>query len=82
VAEHKEKGGVKVVSLGNIRLYECPVSFLTDDTRELMRLCFFIEETGNLLYEGGWGGQPYWLIEAYEVCRREAIRLQKEKRDG
>lgn len=82
VNEHKAKGAYKVVSLGGLRLYECPVSYLSAETREIMRLCFLMEETGSLLYGGGWGAQPHWLIEAYEAYKREAARHQKEKSDG
>ena len=40
--ELKEKEAQKVFSLGDIRLYECPLSYITEETRDLMRLCFLI----------------------------------------
>jgi len=82
LAEHGEKGAVKVFSLGDLRLYECPLSYITDDTREIIRLVFLVDWAGHLLYEGGWGGQPAWLVEAYEVFRSESARYLKERSDG
>lgn len=72
--ELKEKGARKVFTLSDIRLYECPLSFLSEDTRDLMRLAFLVDDTKRLLYAGGWGDQPYWLIEAYEILKTESIR--------
>ena len=78
--ELKEKGAEKVFSLGGIRLYECPLSYISEDTGELIRLCFLVENNCNLLYEGGWGDQPAWLVEAYEAYKTEISRhLEKTK---
>ena len=45
-----------------------------------MRLCFLVEETGQLLFNGGWAEQPYWLIEAFEIYKTEIGLWQaKEK---
>ena len=78
--ELREKEAQKVFSLGDVRLYECPLSYITEETQELMRLCFLIDETKQLLYGGGWGGQPVWLVEAFEVYKVEILRhLEKTK---
>ena len=78
--ELKERGGEKVFSLGDVRLYECPFSLITRETQELIRLCFLVEETGQLLFNGGWAEQPYWLIEAFEIYKMEIGLWQaKEK---
>lgn len=82
VSEHAEKGVLKVFSLGDIRLYECPLSYFTEETLEVIRLVSLIDASGHLLHEGGWGGQPFWLLEAYEIYRNERARFQKEKNDG
>jgi len=75
--EIKEAEAAKVISLGNMRLYECPLSYMTAETTEVMRLVFLIEDTSALLYGGGWGGQPCWLAEAFEIYRTERGAFQK-----
>ncbi len=67
------KGAAKVFSLGNIRLYECPLSYISEDTVDILRLVYAIKEWGCLLYGGGLGEQPAWLIEALEICRAEDV---------
>ncbi|MEE8575514.1 MAG: hypothetical protein V3T30_08890 [Thermodesulfobacteriota bacterium] len=80
--EHAEKKAKKVFSLGGLRFYECPLSFISEDTSEIMRLVFLMENTGHLLYSGGLGAQPAWLVEAYEIYRVENIKRIKDNRDG
>ncbi len=73
-SEIEEKGAAKVVSLGDIRLYECPASFITLDTAELMRLTYLVESSGSLLHAGGWGEQSAWLVEAFDIYKSESLR--------
>ena len=80
--ELREKNARKVFSLGSIRLYECPVSYMSDDTRDLMRAVFLAQGSGRLLYGGGWGDQPEWFIEAYEIYMAEARLEHKDGSDG
>ncbi len=80
-AEIEEAGATKVVSLGDIRLYECPVSFIAIDTAELMRLTYLVESSGSLLHAGGWGAQPVWLVEAFDIYKSESLR-DMVKEDG
>lgn len=79
IEELREKNARKVFSLGSIRMYECPLSYMNDDTRDMIRAVFLAESSGKLLYGGGWGDQPEWFIEAYEIYKAEA-RL--EHKDG
>jgi len=72
--EIKEKGADKVFTSGKIRLYECPLSYITTDTRDLMRLCYLVEDSKSLLYAGGWGDQPMWFVEAFEIFKIESAR--------
>ncbi len=72
----------KVFSLGDIRLYECPVSYISYETVEMMRLVYLIDDSGSLLHGGGWGDQPAWLIEAVEVFRTERISSLKAQKDS
>ena len=75
--EIKEAKAAKVISLGDLRLYECPLSYLTEETGAVMRLVFLIEDSGRLYCGGGWGDQPCWLVEAFETYRAERGKFQK-----
>ncbi|VAW37799.1 hypothetical protein MNBD_DELTA02-725 [hydrothermal vent metagenome] len=71
----------KVFTLGDIRLYECPVSYISRDTVELMRLVYLIDGSKGLLYSGGWGDQPAWLVEAVEAFRMETVGRTREGKE-
>ncbi len=75
--ELKEKGAEKVVVLGNLRLYECPLSYITEDTWEMVRMIRFLEHTRRLPLSGGWADQPYWFVEAYGLYLEESERWRK-----
>ena len=75
--EIKEAKAAKVISLGDLRLYECPLSYLTEETGAVMRLVFLIEDSGRLYCGGGWGEQRCWLVEAFETYRAERGKFQK-----
>jgi hypothetical protein len=77
VAELREKKAAKVIGLGGLRFYECPLSYLSEETSEIMRTVFLIDESGHLLYGGGWAEQPCWLVEALEVYRVERALFDK-----
>lgn len=78
----QQRQAQKVFSLGDIRLYECPVSYISRDTVEVMRLVYLIDDSKSLLYGGGWGSQPAWLVEALEVFRMETVRRTREREEG
>lgn len=80
--ELREKTVQKAATLGNLRLYECPVSYITFDTSALMRLVFLVEDSGVLLHGGGWAEQPYWLVEAVEIYRMEKASFIERMRAG
>lgn len=70
--ELKGKGLEKgVFPLSDIRLYECPLSYITDETWEIVRLVYLVEDSGHLLHAGGLGDQPTWLAEAMEIHKIE-----------
>jgi len=73
---------VKVHSLDDIRLYECPLTYITPETWEMVRLAYLAENTGHLLHEGGLGDQPAWLIEAIEICKAESANRIRETPHG
>jgi hypothetical protein len=70
-------GAVKVFSLGSIRFYECPLTALSAQTFEMIRIVYLIESSGRLYFDGGWAGQPHWLVEAYEIYKRERYQYLK-----
>jgi hypothetical protein len=75
--EISELNARKVFSLGGLRLYECPLSYITVESCDLIRLVYLTDDTGMLLFDGAWGAQPAWLIEAYEVFSFEKARKLK-----
>mgnify|MGYP001612884398 CR=1 FL=1 len=79
--ELKEKNAQKVFSLGGLRLYECPLSFITEDTALIMRLVYLIDTSKHLLHQGGWADQPCWFVEAVEIYRVEAAGYLKRLND-
>ncbi len=77
--EHKNKSAEKVFSLGNIRLYECPVTFITEDTAFIMSAVFLSEDSGVLYHSGGWSSQPEWFVKAVGIYREELANSLKNK---
>ena len=73
-----EKGATKVRGLGDYRLYECPLSFVTRDTWDVLQLIHLIGDSKHLLNEGGWGNQPPWLVEGYAIVKQEKARNGNE----
>ncbi len=69
----------KVVSLGDLRLYECPLSYVSEESFAVMKCVFMIESSGRLYYEGGLADQPCWAIEAFEIYQSERARLAGER---
>ena len=75
----KASGSVKVISLGDLRLYECPLSYISEETFRVMRAVFMMESSGRLYFEGGLADQPCWAVEAFEIYQSERARLAGEK---
>jgi hypothetical protein len=44
-----------------------------------MRLVYLMDGSDTLLHPGGWGAQPYWLVEAHEIYKSETFREIKDK---
>jgi hypothetical protein len=83
IAEHREKGARKVFSLGGLRLYECPLTYLTDETAIITRAVFITEASGHLPLAGGWAEQPAWFVGAVEAYKTEMRRSRATARtDG
>lgn len=80
VDEHKIKKAVKVWTTGDIRLYECPISYIADETHEVIGQCYRTEDSKRLLFQGEWADQPAWFVEAMDIYRHESA--QRAKRQG
>ncbi len=78
-AELLDKNARKVFTLGDMRLYECPLSFISEDTREVIQTVFLMDSTKRLLFSGEWGEQPAWLAEAYGVFLTESAGYVKDR---
>lgn len=81
-AELAAAGASKVFTLGALRLYECPLTYMETETWEVIRLVYLIEDSKHLLFDGGLGSQPRWLIEAMEIYKIETARRMKENDNG
>jgi len=81
-AEITAKGAKKVASLKGLRLYECPASYLTAETREMQRALYATEAFKTMPLAGGWADQPCWFVEAYEIYRAELAAAVKDRGDG
>lgn len=77
--EIKARGSAKVISLGDLRLYECPLSYVSEETFSVMRAVFMIESSGRLYFDGGLADQPCWAVEALEIYQSERARLAGER---
>lgn len=78
VEEIKAKKARKVKSLGDkLRLYECPLTFTTDTSRDLIDLVFLTNESGRLPFRGEWTDQPFWFVEAFMLYKKEVNDANK-----
>jgi hypothetical protein len=75
----RDAGAVKVTGLGDIRLYECPLRWITAETNAILRMVYLARDSSVLYAAGGWADQPEWFTEAYEIVRLEMIRWEKKK---
>lgn len=77
LAEKKQK---KVWNLGDIRLYECPISWITNETNIIIDQLFLVAEGQGLLFPGTWLEQPNWFVEAWNIYKSE--RNDSLSKDG
>lgn len=62
-----------------IRLYECPLTWITEETGELLRMLRLVKDTSVPPLAGGWADQPAWFVEAFDIYTREIADWQKEQ---
>ncbi len=80
--EIRRCGAKKVFSLGSLRFYECPLTAISAETMEMIGIVYLVEASGRLYYSGGWADQPCWLVEAYEIFKRERHEYLKGRENG
>jgi hypothetical protein len=59
-----------VWKMDGLKLYECPLSWITQDTMILMEY-LFLEENPIDLFPGGRTRQPKWWLEAIKTLKNE-----------
>ena len=77
IKEELGKGKRFKLAVGGFKFYECPLTYITEETWQLIRLVHLIDTSGHLLHSGGWANQPQWLVEAYEIYKQECNREAK-----
>jgi hypothetical protein len=83
--KHQLKDAPKVFSLGDgrghyLRLYECPLTWITEETTMIIQAVYLASESGVLLFHGGWADQPAWFAEAFDVYKSERNKWQTRDR--
>ncbi|MBI4950022.1 MAG: hypothetical protein HY955_07760 [Deltaproteobacteria bacterium] len=58
------------------------MSYISWETREIVRAVYLMEGGGRLFMNGGWGDQSAWLVEAFEIFRSESAAFRKDGADG
>lgn len=61
---------------------ECPVSLITPDTAELLRLftrAERLQESGTALFGPDLSAWPAWAVDAFDVLTTESIRYENAK---
>lgn len=65
------KDETKIWTIGLTRLYECPLTWFTDDSLRLYDISYLINNSGQLLFNGSWSEQPAWVWQAYLIYQQE-----------
>lgn len=88
--EIREKGARKVWTLrdadpgATLRLYECPLTFMSQESKDLIDLIYLTTESKILPFPGNcWNDQPAWFVEAFILYKQELSKYKKDiKEDG
>lgn len=57
--------------------YECINSWITPETIGTIKAVFLTIDTNQLFFPGSWSEQPFWFVEAYEICKNEVALWQE-----
>ncbi|WKZ33678.1 MAG: hypothetical protein QY316_04555 [Thermodesulfobacteriota bacterium] len=79
--ELKRKRCRKVLGLGGIRLYECPLSYFDEETQRIIGLVFRLQGAVQSYFDGGLSSQPCWLVEAVEIFENERSAREGKAND-
>jgi len=69
VRQIKKSGVSKVWKVGPVRLYECPLSWIKQQTHTIIETLFLVADSPALLFDGGWMKQPNWFVEANKIFK-------------
>ncbi len=67
------------LTLGDIRFRVCPLSWIDEESFELIRLFNLCVKLGVLPDEGGLLDQDNWTMEAFEIINEEMTRLARKE---
>lgn len=72
----------KVWGHRRLRLYECPKSWITEETNDIINK-LNLQENSKILYFGpNWKDQPLWFIEAYNIYNAELSEWRKQMKEN
>lgn len=60
-----------------MRLYECPLTYVTGDSWEIAKTVYRSTDGAHLLLAGGWADQPHWFVEATDLFKIEQNRAMR-----
>lgn len=63
-------------------MYECPLSYITHESGEIVRQVYRTEDTKRFLFPGEWCDQPAWFVEAYDLFKEEQALELRRQEDG
>jgi len=72
---------VPILEYGDIKLYECPGKFVTDDTREILMMYSLCKKFNALPVQGGILDQSATFLAAIAIIE-QVILEQEEGKDG
>lgn len=75
---HTGKFPPKVWHLEDLKLYECPRTWITTETIQLIKL-LHLEETPPKLFPGTWLDQPAWWLDVIDIYKIELAKYQRKK---
>jgi hypothetical protein len=68
----------KVWSITDLYFYECPKTWITNETMQLIDL-LYLEDTPTKIFPGTWLDQPKWWLEVIKIFKHETAEYYKAK---
>jgi hypothetical protein len=63
-----------------LRLYECPISYITSESMDVLSMVRLTHETNILPLSGGWADQPNFFVEAYQLFSTELYHHSEKRK--